>query len=262
MESITAVPNELEKAIVSFQLALKSVFFGRKWIIFLVLGLFPLTFTLLVEDRLLGNPDARAAFVDLFIGFQYLLFFTFSCLILSLPMSADEISDHVIDLYLVRPIRREVLWGARWLAANVSVLLLNFSIAIIYYLYFHVVEEDFSGIINDLDLLSSAFIFLVAATLAYAGIFLFVGFIGNRGFTFGVTLAIFELFLLSLLFLADEPYIPRTNLQVIADDLFGNLYNYTPKGTEDLLYSWGFVGLLAVVFFVVGAAYLRIREFN
>jgi hypothetical protein len=262
MESMQAIPNDLEKAIVSFQLALKSLFLGRKWIIFLILGLFPLTFTLLVEDRLLGNPDAKAAFVDLFIGFQYLLFFTFSCLILSLPMSADEISDHIIDLYLVRPVKREVLWGERWLAANVSVFLLNFAVAVVYYLYFHIVDDDISGIIDNLDLLSSAFIFLVAATLAYAGVFLFVGFIGNRGFTLGVILAIFELFLLSLLFLSDEPYIPRTNLQVIADDLFGSLYNYTPKGTEDLLFSWAYVGLLAVSSLVAGALYLRVRQFN
>ncbi|MFX0114439.1 MAG: hypothetical protein ACFFB3_07815, partial [Candidatus Hodarchaeota archaeon] len=90
----------------------------------------------------------------------------------------------------------------------------------------------------------------------------FVGFIGNRGFTLGVVLAIFELFLLSLLFLSDEPYIPRTNLQVIADDLFGSLYNYTPKGAEDLLFSWAYVGLLAVGSLVAGALYLRIRQFN
>ncbi|MFQ5977558.1 MAG: hypothetical protein ACE5OZ_05465 [Candidatus Heimdallarchaeota archaeon] len=262
MEKTHLVPTDLEKAFVSFELALKSLFFGRKWVIFLILGLFPLTFTLLVEDRLLGSPDVRTAFVDFFIGFQYLLFFTFSCLILSLPMSADEISDHVIDLYLVRPVKREILWGARWLAANVSVFLLNFGVAIIYYVYLHVVIEDFSGIIDDRDLLSSAFVFLLAATLSYAGVFLLVGFIGNRGFTLGVVLAIFELFLLSLLFLADEPYIPRTHLQVIADELFAPLYTYSPKGSVDLLFSWSYVGLLAVGSLIAGAVYLRIREFN
>jgi len=262
MKSVQTTPNSLEKAFVSFELALKSCFYSRKWLIFLILALLPLGITLLVEDRLLGNPTVRSAFVDTFIGFQFLLFFTFSCLILALPMSADEISDHIIDLYLVRPIRREMLWAARWVAGSVAVLILNFVISIIYYTYFHVVEEDFSGLIDDVDLLGKTSIFLVAATLAYAGIFLLVGFIGNRGFTLGVFLAMFELFLLSLIFLTDEPYIPRTNILVIADSLFGSLYNYDPKGTPNLFFSWGYVGLLALGSFVAGALYLRIREFN
>ena len=109
---------------------------------------------------------------------------------------------------------------------------------------------------------SVAATFLIAATLSYSGIFLIVGFIGRRGFSLGVILCIFELFFLSLLFLEDEPYIPRTNLFVIADSLFSPTFTYNSSKAPDLLFSLGYVAFMGIIWFILGAYYIKRRQFE
>ncbi|MFX1512799.1 MAG: hypothetical protein ACFFCQ_09455 [Promethearchaeota archaeon] len=264
MQTIENIPTELEKMLVSMNIAFKSLFRGRKWLVFTILSLIPLFLTLLIDDKLLGNRNAEYAFVDIFLGFQFFLFFSFGCLILALPISSDEISDHVIDLYLVRPVRREVLWASRWIVLNISLIVVNFGISLVYFLYFHFWDDSadfFSSVIDDAYLLVDAFFFILAASLVYGGLFLLVGFIGRRGFALGVMLAIFELFFLSLLFLSDEPYIPRTNLQVIADKVFDPVYTFDVDKAPDFLFSLGYVGFVAVAIFLIGTYYLSNRQF-
>ncbi len=267
MQVTQNIPTELEKMILSINISFKSLFRGRKWVIFVILSMLPLFLTLLIEDKLLGNRDAAHAFIDNLVGAQFLLFFTFGCLILALPISSDEISDHIIDLYIARPVRREVLWASRWIVVNVSVIVVNFGISVIYYLYFHFwddSEDFFASIMDDSYLLVDAFFFIVAATLTYGGLFLLVGFIGKRGFALGVMLSIFELFFLTLLFLRDEPYIPRTNLFVIGDNLFDPMFprEYLPDNPPDILFSWGYVGFVAIAVFLIGMYYVSQRQFE
>ncbi len=263
------VVSEIEKLIISIKLAFRSLFFGKKWMVYTILALTPLLLTMLATDKLLGNDDAKAAYVDVFIGSILFLFFTFSCLLLSLPISGDEISDRFFELMIVRSIRRETLWLSRWIVVHVSVFLVNFGISIIYYVYFHLVDPNaniIDDLISDLHLLEGTAIVILAGTLVYGGLFLTVAFIGRKGLSIGILLAIFELFFLGILFLDDEPYIPRTNLQVIADKSFGPLYTYTPsnplKTLPDVIFSWTYVIIVAAAFFLIGMMYLKYREFN
>ena len=259
MDATQNLSTELDKTLVSIEIAFKSLFKGRKWMIYVFLYLLPLIlFFLFVEDKLMGAADAPTAFMNNYF-LLFWVFFTFGCLIFALPMSSDEISDHIMDFYLVRPVRREVLWFSRWFALNVSIIAVNFVLALIYYLYFHFFDTpDFlTSVVDNTYLLFDVFLYTCAASLIYGGIFLLVGFIGNRGFSLGVLLAIFEMFFLSIFFLADEPYIPRTNLSVIGDELF----DPQTVSSSDFLWSLGYVAFVAIGTFIVGAYFVRRREF-
>ncbi len=260
--------RELENLVLSINLAVKSLMFSKKWLLYAFLALVPMFLLSLTSNPLLQNANAKEAYVDLFIGSILFLFFTFSCLLLALPVSSDEISDRFFELILVRPVRKEVLWISRWIVTFASVFLLNFMIATAYYVYFHVVDGNAkmpNDLINNIYLLQSTALLLVAATLIYSGLFLTVAFLGRKGLGIGILLAIFELIFSNMLFLQDEPIMPRTNLQVIADEVFGSLFTYTPdsnKVAPELWFSWTYAFIAAVLFFIIGMLYLKYREYN
>ncbi|MHA2169529.1 MAG: hypothetical protein ACXAB7_06505 [Candidatus Kariarchaeaceae archaeon] len=279
-QAIQTLPNtavlleQQDKFIVSMKIAMKSFIYGRKWQLYLAIAILPLAIALISGNRLLddeNNPqNAPEAFVGFYFGFCFLILFGFGALLISQPLSADEISDNVVDLYLVRPIRRETYWLSRWIVSNLAIFFVNALIATIYYIYVHLVDEStkFSTeFVENLDLLFFMLVFIAAATLTYGGLFLFVGFIGDRGFTLGIILALFEQFFLSLLFLADNRWIPRTNLTKIADRVLGDYLNYNEDygnlpGSLSYFESWLYVIGFALIFLVVGATYLRRREFH
>jgi hypothetical protein len=268
-------PGLYRKMFVSFELSFKSLFFGRKWIIYISLALFPLAFTLLTPNRLLGYETVEIAFIELFLGTAIFFFFTFGCLIISLPFSADEITDHVIDLYIVRPIPKEGLYLSRWFAYHLALVIVNIFIAIFYFLFLHLVVINTSGdliseivssfdlMYNNLDVLAKSFLVIFYGSVAYGGLFLLIGFIGSKAFTIGMIVALFERFFLSLLFLSDEPYLPLTNLQTIASELFGNLFTYNPsKEVPDFVLSQFYLIFLGLIFLLLGLLFIRRKEFE
>ncbi|OLS22020.1 MAG: hypothetical protein HeimC3_32850 [Candidatus Heimdallarchaeota archaeon LC_3] len=275
MQKSEEYPGLYRKMFVSFELSFKSLFFGRKWIIYLLLALFPLVFTLLSEDRLLGSDTVEDAFVNLFLGTALFFFFTFGCLIISLPFSADEISDHLLDLYIVRPISKEAIYFSRWVAYHLAIIAVNIFIAIIYFIFLHFISMNFSGnlitefsntlelIINNFDLFLNSILAILYASVAYGGLFLIIGFIGNKAFTIGVIVALFERFFLSLLFLRDQWYLPSTNLQTIAVELFSPLVSYDPiTDVPDFVLAQSYLIFLSVVFLVFGLFFIRRKEFE
>lgn len=252
--------SPVTKFVLSFELALKSLIFSRKWFLYIILGCVPLFFTLIGGDYLLGEATVKGAFLNMFMTFHFGFFFVFGTLMLMLPVSSDEIQDNVIDLFLIRPIRREVLYVARWLALVLANIVVNFFIVIIYYVFYHI--ADGANPLSNIDVLMQAFLFLIPASLIYSGLFLLVGFMGRRGFSMGVFIAILELFFLSLLFLNDDPIIPRTNLKVIASELFGGAYNYSAQGIPDLTEALLYVIGVSVGLVVAGCLYFRQQQFD
>lgn len=270
MDSYTKIeqhPDFFSKMLVSIQLEAKTIFFSRKWLIYLFMVLIPLFFQLFSSDPLGGNSPEEALISDIVLGIQ-LLFFSFGCLFLALPISSDEITDNVIDLYLIRPIPRYMLYFARWIVLMVSLIILNTLISLIYYLYFQLLDPSstgISGLIDSVNLIFQILIFYSLASLVYGSLFLFVGFLGRRGLTIGTILAIFELFFVRLLFLRDNANMPATNLQVIADELFGKLYTYnvpTNVVLPDLTTSLLYVIITTILFIAAGMYYFRRKQIN
>lgn len=254
------------KLINSIKLGFKTIFFGKKWLIYLVLAFTNLFFIIMIEgvDAQFENPEI--SFINTVFDWLFPFIFVFGCLLLSLPLSVDEISDHILDLYLVRPIKREIYWLSRWIVINIVVFSLNVVIYFIYFLYFHAFASGglFTGFISNLEVFSKIVILLIAATLIYSGTFLLIGMIGNRGLLISFMFAILDVFIIRTFLLTDNPFIPQTNLNVIANDLLSD-YDYIEfEIVESLtvLNAWLYSYFFSITIFICGAYYLRIREIN
>ena len=266
------VLGQQDKLINSIIIGFKTLLYSKKWVIYMVIALIFLPVFILIELVIEGGPleieNPDEAFVNTIFGLLFPVIFIFGCLFISLPLSADEISDHSIELYIVRPIKREVYWLSRWIVVNIAVYFLNIIIFLVYFLFCYAFAEQglFAGIGEHLWVFGGIAVLLLLATLIYSGSFLLVGMIGNRGLLLGFILAIFELFIISLFFLSDNPYIPQNNIYKIANDLLPDYFTNkdlklrnVPEELE-LQDAWIYVTIFPIVVFVMGAFYLRIRE--
>lgn len=247
----------------SVGIGFKSIFYGRKWFIYLGLQFFILAIILVFDTK--GYADPGAMYTYYLFENIFPLVFVFGCLILSQPISADEISDKTLDLYLVRPIKRETYWLSRVVVVNTVVFLLNALIYLVIFISFMAFSKDgFSQSWNDnYKFFLNTLVLLVAGTLTYSSLFLLVGMIGNRGFTLGLFLAIFEPIFLSILFLSGNKYIPQTNIMRIVYELYGEDVIGLGLNTDiSYAYSWTYVLIFFVLVNIMGAYYLRRREIN
>jgi ABC-type multidrug transport system fused ATPase/permease subunit len=256
------VYDQQEKLINSVKIGFKTFFYSKKWLIYLVIAFMWIPVIIIIEDYDLKIEKPDEAFVNAMLDGLFPTIFIFGCLLLSLPLSADEISDHSIELYLVRPIKREVYWLSRWIVVNVVVYCVNIVIYFAYYIFVHAFAEQgmFAGIEENLLVFGKVAIILLLATLIYSGSFLLVGMIGNRGLLLSFMLAIFELFLIQFFFLNKNPYIPQNNIYEIANDLLPNLVDFDTPDDLTLQNAWIYVIIFPIVVFFGGAFYLRMRE--
>ena len=257
----TLIFSQQDKLINSIKIGFKTFFYSKKWLIYLALTFVVLPVVILLEggDLSFKKPDKK--FIDI-TEILYPVIFIFGCFLLSLPLSADEISDHSIELYLTRPIKREVYWLSRWIVVNISVYCVNIMIYLFYFLFCYAFarQGSFVGTGEHLYVFGGVSILLLLATLIYSGAFLLVGMIGNRGLLLSFLLAIFELFIISMLFLSKSPYIPQNNLYEIANDLLPDHFDFDTPNDLKLQNAWIYVSIFPIVVFFGGAFYLRMRE--
>ncbi|MFV2014038.1 MAG: hypothetical protein ACC656_01295, partial [Candidatus Heimdallarchaeota archaeon] len=140
--------GQYSKLLLSAKLGLFTLLNGRKWMIYVFIAILPIIISWISRDYLFDKRDAETAFIFVYIDFFYVFMFTFGAMLISLPVSTDEISDNIIDLYLVRPIRRDVYWTSRWIIVNIGVFIINAGIVTFYWLYFNIVDEGFTGLIE------------------------------------------------------------------------------------------------------------------
>ncbi|MCY3414401.1 MAG: hypothetical protein INQ03_22330 [Candidatus Heimdallarchaeota archaeon] len=237
----------------------KTIFLGKKWIIYIFLNLFILFMDLAFNDR--TYADIGEAYVGFVYENMFPFLFVFGCLILSLPISADEITDKTVDLTLVRPIKRETYWLSRWIVINTVVYAINIILFLITYIYMSTKgEEDFfTEFGQNFDVYANMLLVLLVGTFIYAGLFLLVGMIGNRGFTFGLILAIVEPLFLGFLLLEDNKYVPITNIMRISQEIFIEFFNTDSK--VDLTWSIWYTVIFTFIILVSGGYYLRKREY-
>ena len=246
-------------------LNLKSIFSSRNWIFYAVLSLIPLLFSIPVNDKLLGASSGIDAFLGIIFTVQLTIFFTFGCLFITLPISSDEMSDHVIDLFITRPIRRELLYFSKWVSLIFSLVCVNFVIIVLYFIYFISVDPSMSvitGLSSNLALLGKVALFIFLESLLYGSLFLIIGFIGSRGFSLGIFVAFFELFISNLLFLNQDKNMPRTNLTVIGEYLFRDFLDKPTEGLPTLEYSVFYILLVSLLLLLAGIFYIRKKEFR
>lgn len=270
--------DQMSMLILSSKLGLLTLLNGRKWMIYVFLGVLPLMFSWIARSYLFGNDTAEEAFIAIYINFFFIVLFAFGTMLITLPVSADEVSDNIIDLYLVRPIRRDVYWTSRWISVNIGVFIINVGIVTFYWLYFNTVDEGLSGLFEgllqivfyDKDANHIGFntywrvIWLVMlASFIYSGLFLLVGNIGNRGFTIGMMLALVETFFVSLLFLEGSEYIPRTHLNNLAYEFLHTKADLNISRTNHSMdFAYTYIFTFGALFYFLGLWLFKRKQFN
>ena len=141
----------------SIIIGLKTIFYGKKWLIYIALSFINLIAIMVIEGPNAKFEDPTESFLNVMFGWLFPTIFIFGCLLLSLPLSNDEISEHTLDLFLIRPIKREVYWFSRWIVVNIVIYCVNIAIYFIYFLYFHAFASkgSFSNLSSDFFLLVS-----------------------------------------------------------------------------------------------------------
>ncbi len=256
--------NQQDKLINSIKIGFKTLLYSKKWLIYVALVMVFLPVAILREGGSIAFDHPDEVFIDIVFEILFPTVFVFGCLLMCLPLSADEISDHSIELYLINPIKREVYWFSRWIVVNITVFCVNIILYFVYFLITHAFATNglFAGIGENLDVFGRVIIFLLLATIVYSGIFLLVGMIGNRGLLLCFIVAIFELFFVSLFFLSDSPFIPQNNLYEIANSILPDHVNFATPDELNLGSAQIYVTIFPIVVFFLGAIYLRMREFK
>ena len=258
-EMILAQQDKLTNSI---KIGFKVILFSKKWIIYLLLAFIDLIVLILMEGLDSSFKHPEDTFLSIFFGRLFPFMFIFGCLLISLPISADEVSDHTLDMYLVRPIKRETYWLSRWIVVNVVVYCVNIMIYFVYFIYLHVFAKQgaFVGLGENLNVFGGVALLLIPASLIYSGLFLLVGMIGNRGFILGLLLALFEFIFVPLLGLNNSPLIPQTNLYQFANDLLPSYVDFNTPKELTLMGAWLYTFTFTAIVFFCGAFYLRMRE--
>ncbi|MCH8908458.1 MAG: hypothetical protein IH840_15330 [Candidatus Heimdallarchaeota archaeon] len=257
--------SELILLKVSTVIGIKTILNSKKWLIYLIIAFLPLIIVVLVGDPLIGEESAEEAFISFFLGFVYIWIFAFGVLLIVLPLSSDEISDHITDLYLVRPIRRETYWFSRVIATNVGVFSTTLLIALVYFLFFNLFDKPLE-IIDNIGILVKTTLFVFFASIVYSGLYLLVTSTKKSGFTYGIMFAVVEQFFLPFLFLADSRYIPKNVTLMIADSMFTNFdvqsYGINPASNFTFTWAYQFAAVFTLLMLILGGWYYRRREFN
>ncbi len=258
-EMILAQRDKLSNSI---KIGFKVILFSKKWIIYLLLTFVNFIGLIAIDGMGSSYENPEESFLIVFNGNLFPFMFVFGCLLISLPISADEISDHTLDMYLVRPIKRETYWLSRWIVLNVVVYSINILIYFVYYLYLHAFAEQgvFVGLGENLSVFGGVMILIIPSTLIYTSLFLFVGMIRDWGFTLSLLIAIFDIVFVSLFFLNNSPIIPLTNLNRIANSLLQDYVYFNTPSDLTLAGAWSYVFIFTAVVFVCGALYIRMRE--
>ena len=267
MYSVNRNDSIVTHIVMSITLGIKSLMYSKKWFIYIILSLAPFLFSIASSDRLGGNFNGLQAFISYTMDNQFGFFYVFGVLLLALPVSSDEITDHVMDLFLIRPVYKEVLFFTRYFVLVLANTVINSFLVIFCYVYYYTVDNRDMFNREDLNVLFGVLIFYVFANLLYSALFLSIGFIGQRGFGIGVFVAIVELFFLNFLFLSDSALVPRTNLKIIAHQILGDNFidtstsNFIPSLSSylnALLYVFG----VTIALLVIGLLYFRNRDFS
>jgi len=265
LNSSDDLATRLRRYKVSSLIAIKTLIYGRKWLIYLLLSLTFLIVPILSKDPLGPNPNAKAEFMIWFTQNFIPFLLPFGAFILSLPLTSDEISDNITELYLVRPISRENFYLSRVSMAILSTWIINDIIALIYYIAYFILDptRGISDALQNYYLYTWSVYIMLLATIMYSTLFIFIGMLGSRGMVLGILVAIFDTAIAPNLFLVDSAAMPRTHLLHLTSEYFGSLYNYTtaPKDMT-LLSNHLYAVIFMLVSLVLGLLYFRSKEFT
>ena len=231
----------------------------------MILILIPLFYSLLSNNRLFGNPNGTAAFVDYFMGMQIGFFFTLSVLFFSIPITSDEINENVFQLYLTQPASRVTLWGSRYVATVVFTVGFHFLANALYYLYFELIDTSENitklpeQVISNINIFFIALLLVIIGALIYSAIFVFIGFFTSKSLALGIFIAILETFLAQLLFLSNSDLLPLNHIKNIAGKLFPDTY-YTYNAIQNSFIESTLMLVIILAIAIIANLILMVRK--
>ncbi len=267
-ENETYSNGRYSNLLISTKLGMLTLVKGKKWMIYILFATVPILISWVSQDYLFSNNDVETAFLDVYFTFFFLFAFPFGIMLITFPVLTDEISEKIIDLYIVRPIRRDVYWTSRWITVNAGVFIINTVIVTFYWIYLNLVgtgynniPDGFSNIFIDGKIYLKMLFLILLGTLTYSGLLLFTSSFNKHAFGLSMQVAIFDSIMSETLFLKGSEYIPRTHLNNITYYLFkGNQFEDLHTDFS-MLFAYAYLIAFSLLFYFVGIWFFNRKEF-
>jgi ABC-type transport system involved in multi-copper enzyme maturation permease subunit len=188
-------PSIFEKVFFLAEIFFAKFLYDKKTYILILISIVPLL--------TLGNYDISEISESTFVGlissgrFSVLSFVILPliCLILGISAIAEEKENKTISQLLARPVKREEIVLTKWITIMVIGIVIVCIDALIIYLGLCIHIQDFSILLEHLDVLIGAWLYLGLWVAVYCTIFLFLGIILDKNpLGWGLVVAYFEAF--------------------------------------------------------------------
>jgi ABC-type transport system involved in multi-copper enzyme maturation permease subunit len=219
-------PTFFTRGYLLFQIFLSKLLNDKKTYILILVTIFPLLRILTID-----YADALT-FIDLIESGSIFGFIIMPLISLVLGISAvgDEKENKTISQLLAKPIYREEIVLAKWVSAAVVGLVVVIIDSLIIYLGLCIQINDFSILLNNLEVLFAAWAFLALWFLVYVSIFLLLGiWIDNNALGMGLLIAYFEAFFSQFLLggASNSPFSISNHINYVASELLlGDYYSF------------------------------------
>jgi ABC-2 type transport system permease protein len=219
-------PSMVEKGIFLGQIFFAKFLFDKKTYILILISIIPL----IALGQYEISQISESTFVDLIGTSEDTNIFKFVilpliCLILGISAIAEEKENKTISQLLTRPVKREEIVVIKWITVmTIGIVIVCLDSIIIYAgLCLHI--QDFSILLNHLDVLIGAWLYLGLWVAVYTTIFLFLGIIIDKNpLGWGLVIAYFEAFFGQFIFgLAaggNSPFSIASHINFVASEYF------------------------------------------
>ncbi|MFX0086444.1 MAG: ABC transporter permease [Candidatus Hodarchaeota archaeon] len=231
-------PSMVEKGIFLGQIFFAKFLFDKKTYILILISFIPLVALGQYETARISE----STFVELIGTSESTNIFSFVilpliCLILGISAIAEEKENKTISQLLSRPVKREEIVIVKWITIMVIGIIIVCIDSLIIYIGLCLHIQDFSILLNHLDVLIGAWLYLGLWVAVYTTIFLFLGIIIDKNpLGWGLVVAYFEAFFGQFIFgLAaggNSPFSVANHLNYVAAEYF--LIDYINFNIVDL----------------------------
>ena len=260
-------PNFIEKIVFLGQIFFAKFLYDKKTYILIFISIIPL----LALGQYNVSLISEGTFVDLITTGDDTSIFSFIilpliCLILGISAIAEEKENKTISQLLARPVRREEIVITKWITIMVIGIVIVCLDALIIYLGICIHIQDFSILLEHLDVLIGTWLYLSLWVAVYCTIFLLLGIILDKNpLGWGLVIAYFEAFFAQFIFGlvagGASPFSISNHINYVAAEYFlPNYLEFTIVNFDPLQSVFVCLGLI-VGFLLLSMIAMRRKDF-
>lgn len=260
-------PNFIQKIVFLGQIFFAKFLYDKKTYILIFISIIPL----LALGQYNVSLISEGTFVDLITTGDDTSIFSFIilpliCLILGISAIAEEKENKTISQLLTRPVRREEIVITKWITIMVIGIVVVCLDALIIYLGLCVYAQEFSILLEHLDVLIGTWLYLSLWVAVYCTIFLLLGIILDKNpLGWGLVIAYFEAFFAQFIFGlvagGASPFSISNHLNYVAAEYFlPNYLEFTIVNFDPLQSVFVCLGLI-VGFLLLSMMAMRRKDF-